>query len=110
MKQLLTIIIIVLFSACYTSYPRYYDPNPSIQRQLQQDRWWWYQDPMYFGYPAPYYYRQPIIITPTPRVVVPRVPQQPRRNAFGPTAPPSSPRPKSSQAPIRTFPKRDNEK
>ena len=107
MKRLLTLIIIVLFSACYTSYPRYYDPNPSIQRQLQQDRWWWYQDQMYFGYPAPYYYRQPIIITPTPRIIVPRAPQQPRQYNVKPQ---QQQQPRSNQAPIRTFPKRDNEK
>jgi hypothetical protein len=107
MKQLLTFIALVAFSACYTPYPRYYDPNPSIQRPPIQDRWWWYQDPIYFNYPAPYYYRQPIIVAPSPRVVVPRAPQQPRQHNVRPQQPSQ---PRSSQAPIRTFPKRDNEK
>ena len=107
MKQLLTLLALMLLSACYTPYPRYYDPNPPIQRPLQQDRWWWYQDPIYWGYPSPYFYRIPrrqVIVIPQPRV------QEPRRNAFGPTAPPSAPRPRSSQAPIRTFPKPEDKK
>ena len=107
MKQLLTLIAFVLFSACYTPYPRYYDPNPPIQRPSIQDRWWWYQDPIYWSYPAPYFYRQPFIVTPTPRVIVPRSPQQPRQYNVRPQQPQS---PRNSQAPIRTFPKRDNEK
>ncbi len=108
MKQLLTLLVLMLLSACYTTYPRYYDPNPSIQRPLPQDRWYWYQDPIYFGYPAPYYYRTPrrqVIVIPQPRRV-----QEPRRNAFGPTAPPSAPRPRPQQAPIRTFPKPEDKK
>ena len=107
MKQLLTLIAFVLLSACYTPYPRYYDPNPPIQRPPIQDRWWWYQDPIYWGYPGPYFYRQPFVVAPAPRIVVPRAPQQPRQYNVRPQQPSQ---PRSSQAPIRTFPKRDNEK
>jgi hypothetical protein len=55
-------------------------------------------------------FRSPQTIIVVPRQPRVRVIQEPRRNAFGPTAPPSAPRPKSSQSPIRTFPKRDHEK
>lgn len=107
MKQLLTLLALILLSACYTAYPRYYDPNPPIQRPLQQDRWWWYQDPIYWGYPAPYFYRIPrrqVIVIPEGR------PQQPRTNnnrSFGSPVPRSN---GGSNAPIRTFPPKDDKK
>jgi len=107
MKRIILILTAALtFAGCYVQEQvpvRYRDLSPFYP---------YYYDPIYDFYPNPYLYRQApraIIITPAPKPKV-RVIQEPRRNAFGPTAPPSAPRPKSSQAPIRTFPKRDNEK
>jgi hypothetical protein len=70
-------------------------------------------DPIYYvpGYVDPFFYRRepPIIIYRDRYVPVPRQPQQPRRNAFGPTAPPPAPR-SPRTAPIREFPKKDDKK
>jgi hypothetical protein len=101
MKRFLIAFLIALsFSSCYVYEQVRVSSTP-------QSRFYW--DPIY-GYPH-YYYRAPqtVIIVPRrePRVYVK---PEPRRSTFGPTAPPSAPRPRSSQAPIRTFPKRNNEK
>ena len=99
-RYLLTLLIVLGFSSCYV-----YD-EVRISSTPQQRFYW---DPIY-GYPH-YYYRNPqtVIVVPRrqPRVYVK---PEPRRNAFGPTAPPSAPRPRPQQSPIRTFPKRDNQK
>lgn len=69
-------------------------------------------DPIYYvpGYIDPFFYRrEPIIIYRDRFVPVPRQPQQPRRNNFGPSVPsPSAPR--GGSAPIRTFPKKEENK
>ena len=59
----------------------------------------------------PFFYRspRPIIIYRDRPVPTPR-PQEPRRNAFGPTAPPSAPRLTPRNAPIREFPKKEDRK
>jgi hypothetical protein len=98
-RYLLTLLLIIGFSSCYV-----YDEVRV--NSAPQPRFYW--DPIY-GYPH-YYYTRPQTIIVVPRQPKVRVIQEPRRNAFGPTAPPSAPRPKSSQAPIRTFPKRDDKR
>ena len=99
-RFLVTLFAIIGFSSCYV-----YD-EVRISSAPQQRFYW---DPIY-GYPQ-YYYRTPqtVIVVPRNQPKV-RVIQEPRRNAFGPTAPPSAPRPRPQQAPIRTFPKRDDKK
>jgi len=107
MKRILLIALIAL-SGCYVTNPRYIDLNDPIRQSIPQSRWWWYQDPLYWGYPAPHFYRQPIIINPAPRVVVPRAPQQPRQYNLNPQ--PQPPVKREGSAPIRTFPKNEDKK
>jgi hypothetical protein len=106
MKRIILILTTILtFASCYVQRDvpiRYRDLSPFYP---------YLYDPIYDFYPNPYLYRRipQVIVVPSPKPNV-RIIQEPRRNAFGPTSPPSSPRPKPSQAPIRTFPKRNNEK
>jgi hypothetical protein len=99
-RYLLSFLLVIGFSSCYV-----YDEVRV--NSAPQPRFYW--DPIY-GYPH-YYYTRPQTIIVVPRQPKVRVIQEPRRNAFGPTAPPSAPRgPRPQQAPIRTFPKRDDKK
>jgi hypothetical protein len=107
MKRIILILTAAFaFTGCYVQEQvptRYRDLSPLYR---------YYYDPIYDFYPNPYLYRpapRTIIVTPAPKPKV-RVIQEPRRNAFGPTAPPSAPRPRPQQSPIRTFPKRDDKR
>ncbi len=103
-KYLLTLLLAIGFSSCYV-YDEVRVSSTPQPRFYQYHSW----DPIY-GYPY-YYYRSPQTIVVVPRQPKVRVIQEPRRNAFGPTAPPSAPRgPRPQQAPIRTFPKKDDKK
>jgi len=108
MKRILTLIIIIIFTSCRVYYPSYVDPNQDFQRPNIQERWWWYQDPIYWGAPAPYYYRIPrqprVIVVPQPR------PQQPRIENNRPYTPQVPRGGNGSNAPIRTFPKPEDKK
>jgi hypothetical protein len=108
MKKIVTILFLAFLSSCYISQPLgYVDINQNKTRNWDPVYYVRpYYDPFLYGpYGVPRVRPEVIIIdrgrTRTPVIVRP---QEPRRNAFGPTAPPSAPRsPKSS--PIRTFPK-----
>jgi hypothetical protein len=99
MKKILFIFLILSVVGCYAPRTGYID---------YRDRRMYDWDPIYYtpGYIDPFFYRrEPIIIyrdryryTP-----VPRQPQQPRRNNFAP----SVPQPRGGSAPIRTFPKKE---
>ena len=106
MKRIILILsIIFTLSGClsYRELPTSYRSSRPFSPYLY--------DPIYDFYPNPYLYQRPrtIIITPAPRPKV-YYKQEPRRNAFGPTAPPSAPRPRPQQAPIRAFPKPEDKK
>jgi len=105
MKKILILLLLLVFSGCYVTEPRGYIDY----RQKRMYDW----DPIYYvpGYIDPFFYRRdvPIIIYRDRYIPVPRQPQQPRRNAFGPTDPPSAPRGPRT-APIREFPKKDEKK
>jgi len=107
MKKLITLIALIFLSSCYVSYPRYYNPNSTPSRPPVYDRWWWFNDPIYFSYPSVPYYRTPIIVNPAPRVVVP---QQPRQYNLNPPKPQQPRSGNSGNAPIRTFPPKDDKK
>jgi hypothetical protein len=107
MKRIILILTAAFaFAGCYVQEQvptRYRDLSPLYR---------YYYDPIYDFYPNPYLYRpvpRTIIIAPAPKPKV-HVIQEPRRNAFGPTAPPSAPRSRPQQSPIRTFPKRDDKR
>jgi hypothetical protein len=88
MKKTLIILFLISLSSCFVAEPAGYIDY----RQKRMYDW----DPIYYvpGYIDPFFYRRdvPIIIYRDRYIPVPRQPQQPRRNAFGPTAPPSAPR------------------
>jgi len=105
MKKALIILFLLSLSSCFITEPTGYIDY----RQRRVYDW----DPIYYvpGYIDPFFYRRepPIIIYRDRYVPVPRQPQQPRRNTFGPTAPIYVPR-DSKSAPIRTFPKKEEKK
>jgi hypothetical protein len=106
MKKILTILFILSLSSCYITEPRYIELNQ--RRSYHWDPIYYgpqFIDPLYFN--RRYYQRPPVIIYRDR--VVPQKPKvrEPRRNAFGPTAPPSAPRQSPRSAPIREFPKKD---
>jgi hypothetical protein len=99
MKKALIILFLVSLSSCYITEPTGYIDY----RQRRMYDW----DPIYVvpGYIDPFFYRrEPPIIIYRDRPI-PRQPQQPRRNAFGPTSPPSAPKGPRT-APIREFPRK----
>ena len=105
MKKIVAILFLVFLSGCFVSQrPGYID-----YRERRMYDW----DPIYYvpGFYDPFFYRspRPIIIYRDRPVPTPR-PQEPRRNAFGPTAPPSAPRFTPRNAPIREFPKKEDRK
>lgn len=110
MKKLITLIALLFLSSCYVSYPRYYDPTRTPSRPSVYDRWWWFNDPMYFGYPSLPYYRTPIIIKPAPPTPRVTVPQQPRQYNLNPPKPQQPRSGNSGNAPVRTFPPKDDKK
>ena len=102
MKNLFLFIAFILFSSCYTSKTGYID-----YRERRMYDW----DPIYYvpNYIDPFFYRrEPITIyRHTP---VPRQPQQPRVYNNKSNTPPPSSNLKKESAPIRTFPKKDDNK
>lgn len=105
MKKITLALFLLVLSGCFISEPHGYIDY----RQRRMYDW----DPIYYapGYIDPFFYRRepPVIIYRDRYVPRPRV-QEPRRNAFGPTAPPSAPRPYPRNAPIREFPKKEDKK
>ena len=105
MKKITLALFLLVFSGCFISEPQGYIDY----RQRRMYDW----DPIYYvpGYIDPFFYRRepPLIIYRDRYVPRPRV-QEPRRNAFGPTAPPSAPRSYPRTAPIREFPKKEDKK
>ena len=96
------------FSGCYISQPAGYIDY----RERRMYDW----DPMYYvpGYIDPFFYRrEPPIIIYRDRYVPSRTPrvQEPRRNNFAPSNPPSKQQNKTpSTAPIRKFPNKKDDK
>ena len=102
MKKLIFLFLFVIFSSCYAPRTGYID---------YRDRRMYDWDPIYYapGYIDPFFYRREPIIIYRDRyryAPVPRQPQQPRRNNFAP----SVPQPRGGSAPIRTFPKKEENK
>jgi hypothetical protein len=105
MKKTLIILFLATLSSCYIARPGYID-----YRQRQMLNW----DPVYYTprYFSPLLYQYTRPVTPTiiyrdRYVPVPSRPQQPRVQNNKPYTPPV---PQSGNAPIRTFPKKDDQK
>ena len=105
MKKTIAILLLLVLSGCFvTERTGYID-----YRERRMYDW----DPIYYtpGFYDPFfygpYYRQPIILyrpAPNPR------PQQPRRYNLTPNNPPSRPNIGGSNAPIRKFPDKKDDK
>ena len=107
MKKILTLLFLVFLSSCYITEPTGYIDY----RQRRMLDW----DPIYYvpGYIDPFFYRREpqIIIYRDQYLPIPRRPQQPRRSfSPSPSQPPSQSGPRVRTAPIREFPKKDDNK
>lgn len=106
MKKIVAILFLVFLSGCFVSQrPGYID-----YRERRMYDW----DPIYYTpgfydpfFYSPYYRRQPVIIYRDRPVPTPR-PQEPRRYNFNPQ--PSRPNIGGSNAPIRRFPDKKDDK
>lgn len=110
MKKLLIFILVAAFSSCFTPRTGYID-----YKERRMIDW----DPIYYvpGYFDPFFYRPfyrtpPTVIYRDRIVPVPSRPQQPRVENVRPYTPPPSPQqaPRQGTAPIRTFPKKEENK
>lgn len=109
MKKLLLFLFILSFSSCFAPRSGYID-----YRERRMYDW----DPIYYVpgfydpfFNSPYYRRTPIIIY--RNRTIPAPPQRPREYNNTPSRPPYTPNPRPggpSNAPIRKFPDRKEEK
>ena len=109
MKKTFAILFLLVLSGCYIT-----QPNGYIDYRERRMLDW---DPIYYvpGYYDPFFYRYsrpipPTIIYRDRYVPTPSRPQQPRVENTKPYSPSVPQSPRTGSAPIRTFPKKDDNK